>query len=188
MTQPPPGGWPDPSSSGQSATPPADPTLPVSPHAPPPAQPTGHDPYQPVDPYQPAAPYQPADPYQPVDPYAGAKSAPSVAPYPAAGYPPPPPGYGYPPPGYGHPQPQTNPLAIAALVLSLIGIVSCITAPIGAIMGHVASRQIRERGEGGEGMAKAAIIVGWVFTGLLVLVILGYVALIAFAITTSSTV
>ncbi|TCB99690.1 DUF4190 domain-containing protein [Micromonospora zingiberis] len=175
MTQPSSGGWPDPSSTGQPSTPPADPTLPVSPQPPVPSQPTGYD------------------PYQPADPYGGMKSEfgtpPAAAPYPPAGYPPPHPGYGYPPPGYGYPPPQqTNPLAIVALVLALIGIGSCITAPIGAIMGHVALRQIREKGEGGEGMAKAAIIVGWVLTGLLVLAIAVYVILIGFAIASSSTV
>ncbi|GGM26015.1 hypothetical protein GCM10011608_08440 [Micromonospora sonchi] len=177
MTQPPPsGGWPDPASTGQPSSPPADPTLPVSPQ-PVPQQPAGYDP--------------PTVQYQPTDPYAGTQAAPApgTAGYPPAGYPPPPqPGYGYPQqPGYGHPQQQTNTLAIVALVLSLVGIGSCITAPIGAIMGHVAMRQIRETGEGGEGMAKAAIIVGWILTGLLALVIIGYVVAIVIAIANSST-
>ncbi|MCZ7421041.1 MULTISPECIES: DUF4190 domain-containing protein [unclassified Micromonospora] len=179
MTQPPPaGGWPDPASTGQPSSPPADPTLPVSSQPAVPPQPSGYDPYQP-----------------PADPYAGMKSDPAAAPYPPAGYPPaqpagypppPPPGYGYPQPGYGYPQQKTNSLAIVALVLSLIGIGSCITAPVGAIMGHVAMRQIRETGESGEGMAKAAIIVGWILTGLLALVIIGYAIAIAFAIANSS--
>ncbi|MEV6689942.1 DUF4190 domain-containing protein [Micromonospora sp. NPDC051196] len=173
MTQPTSGGWPDPS-TGQPSNVPVDPTLPASPQ-PVPSQPAGYD------------------PYQPADPYGGMKSdfgtPQPPAPYPPAGYPPPPqPGYGYPQQGYGYPPPQqTNSLAIVALVLSLIGIGSCITAPIGAIMGHVAMRQIRERGESGEGMAKAAIIVGWILTGLLVLAIGVYVLLIVFAIANSST-
>ncbi|QOC93805.1 DUF4190 domain-containing protein [Micromonospora craniellae] len=161
MTQPPPaGGWPDPASAGQPSSPPADPLLSV------PAQPAGYD------------PYRPAGPYPPIDPYA-AKSdlPPAPAQYPPAGYPPPAQlGYGY-PPGYGYPQQSTNSLAIVALILSLIGIGSCFTAPIGAIMGHVAMRQIRETGEGGEGMAKAAIIVGWILTGFIVLVVLAYVSI-----------
>jgi hypothetical protein len=177
MTQPPSaGGWPDPASTGQPSSPPAEPTLAVGPQPPIPPQPSGHEPYQPpADPA--AAPYPPAG-YLPAQP---------------AGYPPPPPGYGYPPPGYGYPPPgygypqqKTNTLAIVALVLSLIGIGSCITAPVGAIMGHVAMRQIRETGESGEGLAKAAIIVGWILTGLLALVIIGYAIAIAFAIADSS--
>ncbi|MER5702354.1 DUF4190 domain-containing protein [Micromonospora sp. NPDC002296] len=164
MTYPPPSGT-DPWS--QPSTPPVDPTLPVS------GQPTG------------------ADPYAPVDPYAGMKSgqpAPAAAdPYAVPGYAPP----GYPPagyPGYGYPQPpRTNGLAIAALVLALVGIASCITAPVGAIMGHVAQKQIRQTGEGGEGMAKAAIIVGWILTGLIVLGIIFYIVMIGIAIYAGST-
>ncbi|MDG4793563.1 DUF4190 domain-containing protein [Micromonospora sp. WMMD1082] len=185
MTQPPPsGGWPDPASTGQPSSPPVDPTLPVSPQPQVPAQPTGYDPYQPAaDPYA-GVPADPGSP-QAAAPYPPA----GYPPAPPAGYPPAPPGYGYPPPpGYGYPQQRTNSLAIVALVLSLIGVGSCITAPIGAIMGHVAMRQIRETGEGGEGMAKAAIIVGWILTGLLALVIIGYGVAIAFAIANSSSV
>jgi hypothetical protein len=93
-------------------------------------------------------------------------------------------------PAYGYPaapaNPPTNGLAIASLILSLVGIASCITAPVGAILGHVARRQIRERGEGGDGMAKAGIIVGWILTGLLVLLIAFYVVVIIFAINSDS--
>ena len=66
---------------------------------------------------------------------------------------------------YGHPTP-TNPMAIAALVCSLAGILTIISAPVGAILGHVARRQIKEKGEQGDGMALAGIIVGWVLTGI----------------------
>ncbi|PZF97115.1 DUF4190 domain-containing protein, partial [Micromonospora deserti] len=127
-----------------------------------PTQPTGADPYPPADPY--AGITQPAGP-------------PSADPYAVPGYPPPAyPGYGYPPAR------QTNTMAIVALVLSLVGFASCITAPVGAILGHVATKQIRQTGESGEGMAKAAIIIGWILTGLLVLLILFYVGLFIFAI------
>jgi hypothetical protein len=57
-------------------------------------------------------------------------------------------------------------MAIASLVCSLAGLVTCISAPVGAILGHVARRQIRERGEGGDGMALAGIVVGWILTAL----------------------
>lgn len=87
------------------------------------------------------------------------------------------PGYGYPPPS-----PPTNGLAIAALVCSIAGLATCISAPVGAILGHVARRQIRERGEGGDGMALAGIIIGWILTGLLLLVIAFYVVIIVLAI------
>ncbi|MCM0674220.1 DUF4190 domain-containing protein [Micromonospora phytophila] len=169
MTYPPPsGGSNEPTWSGQQSAPPVDPTLPVSGH-PIPTQPTGADPYAPVDPYA-------------AQPGSGQPAAYPPGAYPPGAYPPgayPPPAY----PNYGYAPPQkTNGLAIAALVLALVGLASCITAPVGAILGHVARKQIQQTGEGGEGMAKAAIIVGWILTGLFVLLILFYVALIGFAI------
>ncbi|OKI42342.1 DUF4190 domain-containing protein [Micromonospora sp. CB01531] len=178
MSYPPPsGGWQDPSASGQQSSPPADPTLPMG--NPIPSQPTPADPY--------AAPgYPPAG----GDPYAAPGYPPAGgAPYAAPGYPPaggaPYAAAGYPPPAhpaYGQPSSKTNTLAIVALVLSLVGFTSCITAPIGAIMGHVARKQIRETGEQGEGMAKAAIIIGWILTVLMVLLIAVYVVIIIIAI------
>ncbi|WFE50436.1 DUF4190 domain-containing protein [Micromonospora sp. WMMD1155] len=157
---PPPGGWSDPTWSAQPSSPAPDPTVVAG---------------QPV-PTQPG----PIDPYAPTDPYAGAKVQP-VGAYGPPGYPPPHPGYGYPPPQ------KTNGLAIASLVLALVGLTSCgITAPIGAILGHVAQKQIRLSGEGGEGMAKAGIIVGWIITALMVLGIAFYVVAIIFAVTTGS--
>lgn len=105
---------------------------------------------------------------------AGPGAGPPPAPaHPAGGYGPParPPGYGYPPFPYPHPYPappRTNAMAVAALVVSLASLtVMGIAAPVGAILGHVARRQIRERGEEGDGMALAGIIVGWIVTGLL---------------------
>lgn len=103
----------------------------------------------------------PGTPSQPT----GEWSPPAAHPYPAY------PGYSYPgyPPVMVVSQP-TNGLAIASLVLSLAGIASCgVTSLIGAILGHVARRQIRERGEGGDGLAVAGIISGWVILGLAVL-------------------
>lgn len=97
-----------------------------------------------------------------------------------------PPGYGV-PPGYAQPYPAypmptgrtTNGLAIAALILSLAGLATCaVTSIVGAIMGHVARRQIRERGEEGDGLALGAIISGWVITGLYAIGIVGYVVVI----------
>ncbi|BCL15489.1 DUF4190 domain-containing protein [Micromonospora sagamiensis] len=121
-------------------------------------------------------------------------SAPPVDPYAAAGYPAgyaAPPGYPVPPAGYApYPYPpvrQTNSLALVSLILSVMGVASCVTAPIGAILGHVARRQIRERGEDGDGLAKAGIIVGWVLTGLIGLAIVAYIALIVFAVSQSDT-
>lgn len=71
--------------------------------------------------------------------------------------------YGYPPPR------RTNTMAIVAMALSIAGVATCITAPVGAILGHVSRRQIRESGEEGAGYALAAIIVGWAITAVLVI-------------------
>lgn len=73
-------------------------------------------------------------------------------------------GYGFPAPG---PVRQTNGLAIASMVVSLASVLICgIPAVVGAIMGHVARKQIRERGEDGDGMALTGMIVGWIVFAL----------------------
>lgn len=60
--------------------------------------------------------------------------------------------------------PKTNVLAIVSLVLSIVGI-----SIGGVITGHIALKQIRDRGEGGRGLALAGTIVGWVGCGLWIL-------------------
>ena len=82
------------------------------------------------------------------------------------GYPPPPstyPGQGYPEgygAGYAQPQPETNQMAIWSLVASLIGILCTIGSLIGIGLGVVALNQIKERRQGGHGLAIAGIAVG----------------------------
>ncbi len=78
----------------------------------------------------------------------------------------PPPSYGYPPPA-----PPTNGLAVASLVLSLLGLVGIlplIGTVLGLIFGYSARNQIAQsRGlQGGEGLAQAGIIIGWVTLGI----------------------
>jgi hypothetical protein len=94
----------------------------------------------------------------------------------------------YPPAGYQTPYQQypvaprrTNTMAIVALVCSLGGFVVGVSAPVGAILGHMASRQIAQTGEEGAGMAKAAIIIGWILTGLFVLAVCFFVVAIIVA-------
>jgi Domain of unknown function (DUF4190) len=105
---------------------------------------------------------------------ASATPAPAPAPGYDYGY-----GYGY---GYGAPAvatPRTNGLAVASLVTSLCGLILCgLPAIVGAIMGHVARKQIRESGEEGDGMALAGIIIGWI----LVVIYLGVGVLFALGI------
>jgi uncharacterized protein DUF4190 len=163
---------------------------------------TGYEPgTNPVAPGAPTGPpgYPPPSGYPTAPGYPGGQ-APGA--YPAAyGAPP-----GYPPSGYATPNypssgyagygaypgytaypsaQRTNGLAIAAMVVSIVSVplLLCygfggLLGVAGAIMGHVARRQVRDTGEQGNGMALAGIIVGWVTTGLaiigVVLLIVGF--------------
>ncbi len=101
-------------------------------------------------------------------------------------------GHPYPPPGYPPypyhiypPRPPTNGLAIAALVVSVCSVfAACVfyfipglLGAVGATMGHYARKQIRSTGEGGDGLALAGVIVGWIITGL---ALLGLFAVVGF--------
>ena len=93
------------------------------------------------------------------------------SPSPPGGYPPPPPGtwgapggYGPPPPGYG-PR-QTNGLAVASLVLGIIGVVSFfffvggLIGIVALVLGIVAIQRARKGQAGGQSMAIAGTILG----------------------------
>ena len=156
------------------------------------------DPYQPQQPYGQQPGYDPASPYS-QDPYAApASGAPSSGqpygqqpPYgaPSSGQPYGQPQYGQQQPGYGQPYAQqpysapapTNTMAILALVFAFV------FAPAAIVMGHVAKKQIRQTGESGEGLATAGLWLGYIFTGLLVLVCAFYIVVAIFAIGSSST-
>ncbi len=74
-----------------------------------------------------------------------------------------------------YPPPSTNGLAIASLVLSILGLVGMLPllgTVLGLIFGYSAKGQIaRSRGtQGGEGLAQAGIIIGWVTLGLYILI------------------
>lgn len=88
-------------------------------------------------------------------------------------------GYGYPYSGYG-PASQTNTMAILALVFAFV------FSPLGIVFGHIARKQIRERGEGGSGLATAGLILGYVFTALMVAYCVGVVVLVAATTPTST--
>jgi len=128
-----------------------------------PQQPASQPPYAAPQPtYQPpAAPgYQP--PAYPTQQYPGA------APYGVQ-------------PGYGAyaPAQKTNGLAIAAMIVAILGFVWAlpfIGSLAGAIMGHIALGQIKRTGERGRGMALAGVVVGWIGLGLIVLAVIGLVA------------
>jgi len=110
------------------------------------------------------------DPQPPVPPVPtpDAATPPPAAPAAAPAYP----AYGQPAaPGYY--APPTNTLAILALVLAFVVSIG------GIICGHIALSQIKRTGEGGRGLALAGLVIGYVFTGLGLLIVIGYIVFFA---------
>ena len=56
-------------------------------------------------------------------------------------------------------------MAIVALVSALV------FAPLGIVFGHIALSQIRRSDEDGKGLAIAGLVIGYIFTGLFLLMI-----------------
>jgi uncharacterized membrane protein len=85
----------------------------------------------------------------------------SAPPPPDSQQPPPPPG-----PGAGAepaappPAGKTNTLAIVALIVSIVQCVPIISPIAALILGYMARKQIKERGEGGDVLAIIAMILG----------------------------
>ena len=153
--------------SAPGTTPPPPPPPPPygsSPYGAPPQGPPayGAPPYGPP----PGAPPTPApNPFAPPSVYGAPSPYAAPAPGPYAQYPPP-----YPPSGFQ--TATTNGLAIAALVLGLVGWIACgVGSVIAVILGFVAQAQIRDsRGrQGGGGLARAGIILGFIGIGLVIL-------------------
>jgi len=82
------------------------------------------------------------------------------------------PSAGFYPPMYPPPR-QTNSMAIVALVSAFI------VAPLGIVFGHIALSQIRRTGEEGKGLAVAGLVIGYVFTGLFLLMIVVWLVMFA---------
>ncbi|MFT4052379.1 MAG: DUF4190 domain-containing protein [Microbacterium sp.] len=97
---------------------------------------------------------------------------------------------GVPPPlphGYG-PVPRTNGLAIASMVLSILGVIGVLPlvgSVAGTIMGHISLRQVVRSGEDGHAMALAGVIVGWVGIGMVLLAVIVIAGVLVF--TTAAT-
>ncbi|MER5999314.1 DUF4190 domain-containing protein [Nonomuraea angiospora] len=75
-------------------------------------------------------------------------------------------GYGQQGYGYGAPpQPprSTNGMAVASLVLGIIGLIFCgITSIPGVILGHIALNRIKKTGEEGSGMAVGGLVTSYI--------------------------
>jgi hypothetical protein len=113
------------------------------------------------DPFATPQPGSSPDPNQPPPP-------------PAYGQPQPPPAYGAPPPAYGQAQygapyggpPMTvgtNGFAIASLICAFL------CWPLGLIFGFIAKSQIKQRGQGGDGLATAGIIISFIWLALVII-------------------
>ncbi|MFC4119609.1 DUF4190 domain-containing protein [Nonomuraea zeae] len=101
------------------------------------------------------------------------------------------PGYGQ----YGAPPPRsTNGMAVASLVLGIIGLIFCgITSIPGVILGHIALNKIKRTGEEGSGMAVGGLVTSYITVVLWVLgwlifggMLLSLIGLSAAATSTSS--
>jgi uncharacterized protein DUF4190 len=90
----------------------------------------------------------------------------------------PPPVHGQQPPyPYPYPYPparQTNGMAIASMVLGIVW-VYWIGSILALIFGYLALAEIRRSRQGGEGMAIAGIVLGWIGVGVLAIVLLAVV-------------
>jgi hypothetical protein len=157
-----------PDASGRSAPPPA--------YGPPASQPPTYgqpSPYGQPPPYGQPSPYGQPTPYghpsaygQP-PPYGGSPPY-GTPPYPGAPY-------GYPPPGYQQSR-HTNGFAIASMVLGILWLYG-VGAILALIFGYVGRKQIRERGDSGNGMAIAGIVLGWIgVAGIILFIVLLAVA------------
>ncbi|MFG2099283.1 DUF4190 domain-containing protein [Micromonospora echinaurantiaca] len=169
-----------------SQPPPPDPDRPPSPWEPPPP---GQEPFPAQEPssgYGPPAGQEPppsgyGPPSYEQQPAYGQPS------YEQPGQPPHAPQWGHQPPyapqgpygQYGPPSPGptrgTNVLAILSLVFAFV------FSPAGIVLGHLAKRQLRTSGEEGDQLATWGLILGYVFTGLGLLICCGWIALVAFA-------
>ncbi|EME57471.1 DUF4190 domain-containing protein [Amycolatopsis decaplanina] len=73
-------------------------------------------------------------------------------------------------------RPPDQGMAVASLVCSLIGLIMCFPAILGIIFGHIALGKAKRGEAGGQGMAQAGMIIGYVVTALwLIPVILWFV-------------
>lgn len=144
---------------------------------------------------QPTPPDDGQQPYQPYGQQPPAQQPYGQQPYPDQQYPQP--GYsqpyaqGYPQQysGYGYPAPTTNTMAVVSMVAGIAGltVVFFIGSIVAVITGHMARKQIAERGEGGSGMATAGLVMGYIGIALGVLAIIAAILIPLMIVASSST-
>ena len=137
--------------------------------------PTPQDPGQPYG----QQPYQPQNPQPPYAQQPSAQQPYGVQPQYSAGY----------TPQYGAPTAPNNSMAVVAMVAGICGftVVPFIGSIVAVITGHMARKQIRQTGEGGDGMAVAGLVMGWIVIALTVIGTIGFF-LFFFAVATTSSV
>ena len=173
-----------PPSAGYGTQPPASPGYGQPPAPPAPPGPADYQPYKPSGPAQPGYQAPAAPGYQPPPP-PGGYQAPYQQPGQPGGYPSAQPYQPYPAPqpysyGYGDMRPRTNGMAIASMVCSLVFFLYGIPSLVGLILGLVSLNQIKQRGEGGKGMAITGIvlgalgIVGWIIFFIVIAVVIAH--------------
>jgi hypothetical protein len=85
---------------------------------------------------------------------------------------------GYPP---YPPQPPTNGMAVASMVLGIVGItigwfLMAIPSVLAVIFGHVALGTMRRTGQQGRGMAIAGLVTGYIVVGVVAVLLLAALA------------
>ncbi|MFD7846162.1 DUF4190 domain-containing protein [Nocardia sp. NPDC059764] len=154
---------------GEGVAPETPPAAPQQSTPPPPGYTSAPQYQQPplTPPPQPVYPSYPPPQANPTPGYPGAGQQPTPQPPGYGGYP------GYQPYGYAAPTQQTSSLAIASLVVSIIGIPAmffCAFLPVisivGLVLGIVAFNQLKTNGQQGRGLALGGIWVGAVGTVL----------------------
>jgi hypothetical protein len=102
------------------------------------------------------------------------------------------PGYPQPPAGayggyYGYQPQYPPPLARGTNIMAIMAIVfAFVFSPLGIVFGIIARKQISRTGEEGDGLALAGLIVGAVFTVIMVLYVILMIVLFAAAVTIPS--
>jgi uncharacterized membrane protein len=72
---------------------------------------------------------------------------------------------------------RTNGLATASLVCGILGFLFGPLSIAAIVMGYIARGQIRRTGENGSGLALAGLILGWIWLGVVVVLIVFIVAI-----------
>lgn len=81
----------------------------------------------------------------------------------------------------GYATPKTSGLAIAALILGIVGLCSWIPSIAAVICGHLALDKIRDTNGavGGKGLATTGAVLGWIVVGGTAVVAVGFAIFVA---------